>query len=246
MSGAPGSFRISYIVPAHDEQAVLAGTARAIVQRLAAYPGSELILVENGSRDQTPALVATLAEELSGPDVTVRAAHSPPGTGRAVREGMRLATGDLLLLTGADLPFRFTDLDRFLVLDPRPKLVIGSKAHPDSEVSSPVARRVMSLGFRLLRQVALGIDVGDSQGTVLIEGPLARRILPSLRSDDYLITTELIAVAANLGVRAVEVPVNYLEPRGDSRVRPLHDSLSMARGLLSLRRRLRRQSGAAR
>ena len=55
--------RVSFQVPVYNEEEALPGTARAIVERLAAHPGSELIMVENGSTDSSPELVERLARE---------------------------------------------------------------------------------------------------------------------------------------------------------------------------------------
>jgi len=232
------SVRVSYLVPVYNEEAALPATARAIAARLAGLPGSELIMVENGSTDSSPALVERLAAELSSPAVAVRAAHSAKGYGNAMRHGIDLAEGDLLVITAADLPFGFSDLDAALALDPMPALMIGSKAHPASLVAASFKRRVMSRAFRLLRRAVIGLRVGDSQGTILVDRSLARRVRPHLVAGDFFFSTELIAIAQGLGAPAVEIPVDYSRPREGSTVRPLEDGLRMARALLDLRRRL--------
>ena len=116
--------------------------------------------------------------------------------------------------------------------------MIGSKAHPASRVAASFKRRVMSRAFRLLRWAVIGMRVGDSQGTILIDRALAQRVRPHLEAGDFFFSTELIAIAEGLGVRAVEVPVDYSRPREGSTVRPVEDGLRMARALLDLRRRL--------
>lgn len=229
---------ISYLVPIYNEEAVLADTARAIVARLAARPGSEVILVENGSTDRSPQLVDELAVALSTRDVRVVASHSAKGYGNAMRQGIDLATADLLVITAADLPFGFSDLDEALALQPRPALMIGSKAHPRSLVAVSLKRKVMSSGFRMLRQLCLGLRVGDSQGTILVDRELAQRIRPQLASADFFFSTELISFATRLGVDPIELPVDYRHPRPGSTVRPVHDGLRMARAVFELRHRL--------
>lgn len=240
-----GDVRVSYLVPIYNEERALPATAEAIVERLAAHPGSELVMVENGSTDSSPVLVEKLAAELARPGVGVVAAHSPKGYGNAMRHGIDLASGDLLVITAADLPFGFSDLDEALALDPRPALMIGSKAHPRSRVAISLKRRVMSQAFRLLRILVVGLRVGDSQGTILIDRELARRVRPHLGAGDFFFSTELIAFAARMGAAPVELPVDYGNPRPGSTVRPLHDGLRMARALLDLRRRLRALPGRA-
>jgi hypothetical protein len=183
--------------------------------------------------------VEKLAEALTDPDVGVVAAHSAKGYGNAMRLGIDLAKGDLLVITAADLPFGFSDLDEALALDPRPDLMIGSKAHPRSRVGASLKRRLMSDAFRLLRLAVIGLRVGDSQGTILVRREVARQVRPHLEAGDFFFSTELIAVAARMGVTPVELPVDYANPRSGSTVRPLHDGLAMVRALLGLRRRLR-------
>lgn len=231
--------RITYVIPVHNEEAVLPATTAAIVARLADHPGSEVILVENGSTDSTPALVRRLAAEASTASVTVRATTSAKGYGNAQRAGIALSTGELVVLHAADLPFEFSDLDAALARDPRPPLMIGSKAHPDSVVAIPTLRRVMSFGFRVVRRFTVGLSARDTQGSLLVDGNLLRRLHRHARCEDYLLTTELVACAARYGVTAVEIPVRYENPRPDSKVRPVADSLHMLAGLLALRRRLR-------
>lgn len=230
---------LSYLVPVYNEATVLRATAEKIIDRLGAFPGSELILVENGSTDGSDELVERLAREVNRAGVAVVPAHSAKGYGNAMRLGIDLARGDLLIITAADLPFGFSDIDEALALDPRPVLMIGSKAHPNSRVAVSAKRRLMSSAFRLLRLVTIGLRVGDSQGTILVDRTLARRVLPHLLAADFFFSTELVAFASRFGATPVELPVDYSNPRRGSSVRPVHDGLRMARALLALRRRLR-------
>ncbi len=83
---------------------------------------------------------------------------SAKGLGFAWRRGMAMARGDTFVLTAADLPFGFTDLDGYLGLSPRPLLVMGSKTHRESQIETPVVRRAMSAGFGLLRAGLIGLE----------------------------------------------------------------------------------------
>ncbi len=231
---------ISYVVPVHNNALSIEAVVRRITTRLAGHPGSEVVLVENASSDASGAVVRRLAATLSTDDVTVLAGRSPQGIGSAWREGIALTAGSMVVLTASDLPFDFSDLDAALSLEPLPLLVIGSKAHPESVVQVGRARQVMSKGFRLARGLLLGLWQGDTQGTLLVSGPLLRSLAPDLSSTGYLIGTEIVAEAVRTGVTPAEVRVSY--PRQDHRstVSPVADSLRMLMGLVRLRRRLRR------
>jgi hypothetical protein len=196
-------------------------------------------VVENGSQDGSARLCDELAETATTPNVTVVSARSPTGLGWALRRGLEIAEGDLIVLTAADLPFGFSDLDGWLGASPRPDLGLGSKGHPGSSVMAPsLTRGAMTWGFRMLRRGLVGLDVADSQGSIMVEAGLARRVLPHLACTDYLVGTEIVCWAARLGATPVEFPVRY--PRStSSTVSPLRDGLGMAVGLVGLRRRLR-------
>ncbi|HVC42218.1 MAG TPA: glycosyltransferase [Candidatus Saccharimonadales bacterium] len=228
--------RVSYVIPVHNQIADLRKTVRLLVARLGHLPGSEVILVENGSTDGSGPLCLSLAATSDSEEVAVRVTTSAKGLGFAWRRGMALARGDTFILTAADLPFGFTDLDGYLGLSPRPQLVMGSKTHPESQIESPVLRRTMSAGFGLLRAGLIGLNI-DTQGSVLIQRSLAQILLPRLHAGDYLIGAEINMWAVHEGVTPVEVPVVYTAS-GRSTVSPLRDSVSMAAGLLALRRRL--------
>jgi dolichyl-phosphate beta-glucosyltransferase len=228
---------VSYVLPVHNQIAELRRTVRLLVERLGHLPGSEIILVENGSSDGSGPLCLSLAATFDGDDVGVRVTTSAKGLGFAWRRGMAIAGGDVIILTAADLPFGFTDLDGFLGMDdPRPPMVIGSKSHPDSHIETPFLRRTMSSGFSLLRARLVGLDV-DTQGSMIIKRSLALSILPRLQIGDYLSGVEISAWAIREGVTPVEIPVLYTAS-GRSTVSPVRDSINMAMGLIALRHRL--------
>jgi len=231
--------RLSYVVPVHNEEEILEETTTTLVGRLQDFPGSEVLLIENGSRDSSAEIAQRLAVDLSDDQTTVRATSCEKGFGNAYRAGIGLSTGELVVLTAADLPFEFTDLDAVLALDPRPRVAIGSKAHQASNTSVGRTRKWMSEAYRLLRKMLIKLNVGDSQGTILIDGELVRDLLPSLRAHDYFVSTEILAFAVARGEEPVEVPIEYLAQRRTSKVKPLADGWSMTKQLWELRGRLR-------
>lgn len=228
----------SFIVPAYNEAAVLQDTVTRIAARLRCEPGCEILIVENGSTDDTWAVAQRLAARL-WPEISVRALRTEKGLAEAYRAGARSASGRHVVFTAADLPFGFTDLDAFLDLPgDRPVLAIGSKAHPDSVIERSIDRRLMSLGFRVLRWAWLSSTARDPQGSLIVEADLADRLVPQTEGPGFIFGTELAALARTEGVRAVELPVELVEERRSSTVRPLQDSWRMLCGLVALRRRL--------
>lgn len=226
---------LSVVVPAHNSADVIERTIGRWRERLAGTAG-EVIVVENGSTDATAEIVARLADPDGHP--RIRVLRSDKGMGNALRAGIAASTGDRVLLSADDLPFGFDDLDRDAELPGRPDVVIGSKAHRDSDVERGLLRSMSTRGFRAMRQIILASRVGDSQGTILADGRWLRATAPNLDHPGFLFTTQLCFAAERQGLTIVEVPVSLAADHAPkaSTVR-LKDVWAMGSGLLGIRRR---------
>lgn len=215
-SDAPAG--LSVVVPTRNGEHVIAETVRTLASVLT--PADEIIVVENGSTDRTSAIL----EQLSN-DWTFSCAliihHSKPGLGEALRSGVLVSSGGRLLLTADDLPFGFSDLDEFKRLSGTVVVAVGSKAHEGSRVARSRLRTVQSRIFRFLRAALLQSRVGDSQGTLWVDGTWGRAFALLSRETGLMWTTELVLAAEQQGIRVAEVPVslNDRHESGSSRFR---------------------------
>ena len=124
--------KVSIIIPVYNEAKTLATLlARVWAQAL---PGAskEIIIVESGSTDGSREIVANfLAHHAGDPSVRIQAIHEqiPKGKGHAVREGIRIATGDILMIQDADLEYDTADYPRLLgpIIEGHAALVLGSR-----------------------------------------------------------------------------------------------------------------------
>ena len=196
--------RLSVVVPTRNGEAVLASTLDAFGDRLGA--GDELVVVENGSTDGTTALLEALAASWTHP-ATLVVLHSEPGLGNALRAGVLASRGERVLLTADDLPFGFSDLDGFATLPADAVLAVGSKAHPASVVDRSWRRETQSRVFRWLRRALLHSAVGDSQGTIWVDGVWARAFAAVSRESGLMWTVEMVLAAEQQGLDVWEVPV---------------------------------------
>ena len=235
---------LSVVVPAHNSGRLIDATAARLADRLRGTE-AEVIVVENGSTDDTWERCTKLMSEWDVPAVRFHAIQSERGMGRALRAGVLASSGAHVLLTADDLPFGFDDLDGFERVRARdgaaPRFLVGSKAHPESVVQRGMKRGVMTWAFSTLCRVVLGMQTRDPQGTLLVDGGLARRLCESAGEERFLFSTELVHMAEKAGVYPVEVPVRLADDHmaHASRV-SLSDVGAMAFGLLRLRLRHRR------
>ncbi|MDO5065977.1 MAG: glycosyltransferase [Propionibacteriaceae bacterium] len=233
---------LTVVIPAHDSGGRLRDALRTLAQELEGTD-LEVVIVENGSRDDTWQEARRLAAE--GFPFPVVACQSATGIGAAYHEGALRATGRMVLLTADDLPFGVSDIQAWQDVGAPDGMTLGSKAHPASLVPRGLARELMSGGFRLLRWLILGMRVKDCQGTVLVERDWLVGQVPGLCEQGYLASTEIVQAALRDGVVVREVPVKLAEHDEDSRtrIRP-RDVIDMGLGLFRIRRadRLRRRA----
>lgn len=232
---------ISVVVPAHNSGELIETTIAELSERLGER--AEIIVIENGSTDDTFARCLHLAEQHRGRGIELRVLQSKKGMGNALRTGVLASHGASVLLTADDLPFGFDDLDHLDRLMSAlgtsiPVVLVGSKAHRDSKVERGALRGTLTWGFSVLVRAILGIRTRDPQGTLIVDGNLAREVAQHAVEPGYLFSTELIYIAERLGIRPTEVPVRLRPSHRDHQSRiTLGDLAAMAIGLLRIRAR---------
>ncbi|MSQ84425.1 MAG: glycosyltransferase [Myxococcales bacterium] len=235
-----------FVLPVHNEQAHLAQAVARLAARLVLLPNCRILLVENGSTDDSWPLCQQLEQNYGQATVPVLAYREPAaGIGHAYHRGLRESlnaaepnSGErYTVLTAADLPFGFSDLDGVLArlhAGESGAVFVGSKAHADSQIAVDVQRKLATLAYRAARRLVLGMRTADSQGTVFVPLAVARSAWPRIVARGFFYSTELIFFAEQLGASVVELPV-VLEPgRRASTVKPVRHGAVMAAQLVEL------------
>jgi len=231
---------LTYVLPVHNEETILLGNVARLRSALAAHAGATILLVENGSQDGSAALARGLAKDAH--PVPVHAfSLTDAGIGHAFDRGIRAAlalagasTSHWLVLTAADLPFGFTDLEQALphLGDGSGPLLIGSKAHPRSVVRVPRRRALATRVYRGLRRAVAGMRTGDSQGSLFLRLDVAAKLVDLVLSRDFFYTTELVFHAERLRHPIIELPVTSAPEARASTVRPVRHGAGMLLALL--------------
>ncbi|MEN6559429.1 MAG: dolichyl-phosphate beta-glucosyltransferase [Acidobacteriota bacterium] len=230
--------RLSVVIPAYKAEARIAGTLAAVGACLDARPfASEIIVVDDGSPDRTAAAArAALAGRASS---RVLRQDRNLGKGATVREGVLAASGEIILFCDDDLSTPIDELDEALAaLEGGADAVIGSRAHPDSEIRIRQRRPREWLGkaFNLLVRLFVLEGYRDTQcGFKAFRRAAARDVFARLRTSGFGFDVEILALCRDLGYRVVEIPIVWRDAR-PSRVRILGGSWGMLKDLWRLRR----------
>jgi glycosyltransferase involved in cell wall biosynthesis len=196
---------VSVIVPVYDEAATIAQVAR----RLAELPQRvEILAVDDGSRDETPAILAELEPEIPALRVE-RRPHR--GKGAAVRCGIAASAGEIVVIQDADLEYDPADIPRLIepLIDGRADAVYGSRRRGgQAQRTHPFSQYLGNRLLSLLTNVLYNTTISDMEvGAKAFRGDLARGF--RLVSDDFRIEAELTANVVRSGARLYEVPIAY-------------------------------------
>ena len=147
---------VSVVIPAYNEARRLPVTLQQWLAFFAAQPyAAELVVVDDGSADQTAAVARDLAAR--HPTVRLLAQPTNQGKGAAVRAGMLAATGARLFYADADLNIAPAHLTTFLArLDGDCDVVIGTRSTRHySATERSLARVLAGLLVQLVRRTVL-------------------------------------------------------------------------------------------
>ena len=198
---------LSFFFPAHNEEANLEAL---VAEALATLPSLaqkfEVIAIDDGSKDRTPAIADDLAKR--HPDV-FRVVHHPTnlGYGAALRSGFRAARYDLIAFIDGDRQFRVIDVGRLterMAAPDSPDVVVGFRL----QRADPPIRRWYARVYRLSNRIFFGVRVHDIDCACKL---FKRQALEPVRvsSGGAFFTAELLIKLRFEGRRIAEVGVPH-------------------------------------
>jgi len=252
MTGGQGeSVRtLAIVVPAFNEERRLGALFEALerdadrVAEAADLRLEEVIVVDDGSTDQTAALLG----EYGGLDGRLRIVHFArnQGKGAAVREGMLRASVDFALVTDVDLSTPLDDLVTLVAANGEDvDAAMGSRALRSSRVlvRQPAYRELMGKAFNLALRILTRLPYRDTQcGFKLFRLDTTRVLFERQRVQGFAYDAEICVLARQHGLRIVEVPVRWSN-HPDTHVKLFASSARMAFDLLRIAWLARRRSG---
>jgi dolichyl-phosphate beta-glucosyltransferase len=227
----------SFIIPAYNESSRIRPTLDEILRYTAAENwDAEILVVDDGSRDDTPDVI----REYAGAHSQLRLLQNPGnrGKGYSVRNGMLHARGDICLFTDADLSSPISEA---------PKLFEAIRAGADGAIGSrwlraelqterqPLYRQAFGRIFNLVLRVFLGLRFRDTQcGFKAFRREAAQRIFPLQKIERWGFDPEILYIARRMGLQVAEVPVVWAHSEG-TRLHPFRDGMRMFVDVLHIR-----------
>lgn len=226
---------LSIIIPAYNEEERIIPTIGAIASHISdmGMPW-ELIIADDGSTDQTIALV----EGLAFANLRLLKAERNGGKGSAVRRGMLAARGQYLLFSDADNSTPIEEIHNLLAKleSGAYDLAVGSRAVVGAaEGHKSWLRHILSGGLRSIVRHVLQIDVRDTQcGFKLYTREAGHRLHTAQTLMGFSFDLELLYLARRMDYRVAEVPVKWVDAPG-SKVNMAKEVRRFLRDLLQIK-----------
>jgi glycosyltransferase involved in cell wall biosynthesis len=203
---------LSIVIPVYNEEAILRAAVVDLVDRLAAFDWSyELLIAENGSTDGTTEVATALRDRFE----QLSCLHTDePNYGKALREGILRARGELVICDEIDLgDTDFYERAIAMLGDPTVDFVVGSKAMEGAVDERPFYRRLGTHVINAMLRLALGFTGTDTHGLKAFRRAPVQPIARACLVDRDLFASELVIRAERAGLGVREIPVRVLEKR---------------------------------
>jgi len=228
---------VDVVIPVYNEERDLPKNIPVLHNFLSsdAFPyGWRIVIADNASIDETPAVAQRIARELSN----VAYLRIPQkGRGRALKAAWGDSSADIVSYMDVDLS---TDLNAFPVLvrsiaEEGYDVATGSRLSRGSQTERSLQREVLSRGYVMLIRAMFLTSLSDAQcGFKAVRTTSFKRLLPMIQDNNWFFDTELLILAEKAGLRVKTVPVRW-EEDSDSRVQIGKTVAEDLRGLWRLR-----------
>jgi dolichyl-phosphate beta-glucosyltransferase len=245
---------VSIIIPAYNEEQRLPITLGETFDYFAKRSEPfEILVVDDGSRDATPQIVADFAASHAASPIRLGikclSYGGNRGKGYAVRYAMLRAQGDLRLFCDADLATPVEEYDIVLteMREKQAQIGIGSRPLRESRlmVHQPWYRELLGRTFNKAVKLFAVSDIDDTQcGFKIFTAAAAQDVFSRCRLDGFAFDIEALYIGTHLGYTVAEVPIRWSHKAG-SKVNMLRDGARMLCDLATVRWLHRRLKPAA-
>lgn len=214
---------MTVIIPAYNEEARLPPTLDRVVAYLSGsgFADPEVLVVNDGSSDQTSQVVRAAADRADAGGPAVRLLENPGnrGKGYSVRNGMGEARGEWVLFSDADLSAPIEELDKLWEAAKRSgcEVAIGSRAIDRSLIGTHQSafRETSGRIFNLFVRMVTGLPFSDTQcGFKLFSRRASQAVAAKQRLERFGFDVEQLFLARREGFGIEEVPVRWDDVEG--------------------------------
>lgn len=212
---------LSIIIPAFNEERGIAKVIQKIIDVMATMEAeNEIIVVNDGSRDQTAMLVQDFKE------VRIINHRHNIGYGAALKTGIRNAKYKFIGITDADGTYPVDMIPNLYdhIYHNDYEMVVGARTADTCEM--PMIRRFPKQVLGKFANYLTGVSIPDiNSGLRLMKKESTEQFMNILPNGFSFTTTITLAMITN-NMAVSFIPINYFKRKGFSKIRPIYDTLN--------------------
>ncbi len=218
---------LSIIITIYNEEKTVLPLLKSVYTHNVKGVLKELIIIESNSTDKSRKIVSAFANNKKNIHLILQS--KPNGKGNAVREGLKYAKGDIILIQDADLEYNVNDYEKLVrpIIEGKTMFVLGSRHLKDNGKTDWLIRRFkgkerlhahfMNFGglfFHKLFNIVYGVHLTDPTTMYKVfRSDLLKKV--HLEGNYFELDWEIVGKFIRLGYVPLEVPVKYVS-RGNS------------------------------
>lgn len=235
---------LSIVIPAFNESSRLGEPLREVIDFVRASKlNAEIIVVDDGSSDDTAKVAKNVFAEFK--DIASNVIRYEPnrGKGFAVKTGLLAASADIALFSDADLSTPIEEMHKIVepIKSGEFDVTFGSRALDRSLIGThqPWRREQGGKVMNLIIRTMSGLKFSDTQcGFKAFNMTKFRALLEVMTIDRFGFDVEFLFVANYHNLKLAEIPVRWNDVAG-SKVSVLRDTRRMFAELSQIRRNAR-------
>ena len=208
---------VSVLIPAYNEEGALAETIAAIEKHRAAFAEMEIIVINDGSNDRTGEIARTLP-------VTLIEHETSRGYGASLKDGLRQAKGEMILIADADGTYPLEEIPRLAANMTGFDMIIAART--GELVKIPFSRRIGKWIITQLAEYLSRTKIPDlNSGFRIFRKDVALRFM-AMYPDGFSFTTTITLAMLTNHYRVKFLPINYHKRVGKSSIHPIRDFIN--------------------
>jgi glycosyltransferase involved in cell wall biosynthesis len=222
--------QFSLVVPCYNEVNAIESTVTELRQKLAGSGPYELIFVDDGSDDGTHEILERIVRE--DPDLIVLTHPRNRGYGAALKTGTKNAASELIVITDADCTYPNEIIPELVAtaIEEKADMVVGART--GTNVTYSKLRAIPKSFLKRYASWIAATNIPDiNSGLRVFKKSVAEKFFNILPDSFSFTLTITLAMITNY-YRVIYVPINYSERVGDSKIKPIRDTLKFIQLIL--------------